>query len=97
MAYDNTNKWAIWKKTAKSGLEYKSWRLNVEWEEYNITMFDNDKQWNENRPDFNIIIEKADWNNWQQDNNQSSNQNSNQAQPNQKENAWDISVEDIPF
>lgn len=94
MAYDNTNKWAIWIKKAKSGLMYKSWRLNVEWVEYNITMFDNDKQWNENRPDFNVVIEPADWS---QNNNQN---NWNQKASNQNENAdnWnEISVEDIPF
>jgi len=42
--YDNTNKGALWKKTAKSGLEYISGKVNVEGTDYNISMFTNDKQ-----------------------------------------------------
>jgi uncharacterized protein (DUF736 family) len=57
--YDNTNKGALWKKTAKSGLEYISGRLNVDGKDYNISVFNNDKQGNEARPDFNIVIEDA--------------------------------------
>jgi len=61
MVYDNTNKWAIWIKKAKSWLMYKSWTLNVEWKEYKITMFDNNykTQW-DNKPDFNIVIERIE-------------------------------------
>lgn len=88
MAYDNTNKWAIWIKTAKSGLVYKSGTVNVEWKEYKITMFDNDKQWNENRPDFNVLIEPIEWQNW-------ANQQAQQSTNNW--NSWDISVSDVPF
>ena len=55
-AYDNKNKGAIWSRTAKSWLAYKSWTLNVEGKEYEIAIFDNDKKWNENRPDYNITI-----------------------------------------
>jgi uncharacterized protein (DUF736 family) len=58
--YDNTNKGALWKKTAKSGLEYISGRLNVDGTDYNISVFNNDKQGNEARPDFNIVVEAAD-------------------------------------
>lgn len=92
MAYDNTNKWAIWTKTAKSGLVYKSWVLNVEGKEYNISMFDNDKSWNPNRPDFNIIIEAIEKDNIQQ---KSEENKPNNKSPESFE--WDISVEDIPF
>ena len=83
MAYDNTNKWALWTKTAKSGLVYKSGKINVEWKEYNISMFDNDKQWNESRPDFNIILEPVE------------NQGQTPA-PAQNESS-NVSVEDLPF
>ncbi len=91
MAYDNTNKWAIWIKKAKSWLMYKSWILNVEGKEYNITMFDNDKQWNENRPDFNVIIEPAD--SHQNENNNLNNSN----QKDENNDSSEISIEDIPF
>ena len=37
--YDNTNKGALWNKTAKSWLSYISWNLNVDWVDYNISMF----------------------------------------------------------
>ena len=96
MAYDNTNKGAIWIKTAKSGLVYKSGRINVEWKEYNISMFDNDKGDNPNRPDFNVILEPTE-----EQNNNSSQQNNDTA-PIPQDNSdhskkEDISVEDIPF
>ncbi len=84
MAYDNTNKWAIWIKTAKSWLVYKTWKINVEWKEYKITMFDNDKAWNDARPDFNVIIEPLEWEKMQENNNWNSSQDN-------------ISVEDVPF
>lgn len=89
MAYDNTNKGALWTKTAKSGLVYKSGRLNVEGKEYNISMFDNDKQGNDARPDFNIVIEPVDGNQGGNPATNNSGQIDNQA--------GDISVEDIPF
>lgn len=57
MWYDNTNKWAIWIRKARSWLMYKSWTLNVQGTEYKITMFDNQHKQNENHPDFNIIVE----------------------------------------
>lgn len=57
MSYDNTNKWAIWIRKAKSWLMYKSGTLNVEWTDYKITMFDNQHKQNENHPDFNILVE----------------------------------------
>ena len=60
MTYDNTNKGALWNKTAKSWLSYISWTVNVEWVEYNISMFNNDKKWNEARPDYNIVLEARD-------------------------------------
>lgn len=89
MAYDNTNKWAIWIKTAKSGLVYKSWILNVEGKDYNISIFDNDKSWNPNRPDFNVIIEPVKTNNV--------NQNTNNNSSGTGSFEWEISIEDIPF
>lgn len=58
--YDNTNTGAIWERVAKSGLLYKSGRLNVEGVEYNISMFDVDKWGNDKRPDFNIKIEPVE-------------------------------------
>ena len=89
MAYDNTNKGAIWKKTAKSGLEYKSGRLNVEGKEFNISIFDNNKDGNPARPDYNIVIEPADE---QQGGGQQA-----PAATTQNKAPQDISVEDIPF
>lgn len=89
--YDNTNKGALWKKTAKSGLEYISGRLNVEGTDYNISVFTNDKQGNEARPDFNIVVEAADGpNSYNASNNNSSTANDND---------WgsDLSIKDLPF
>lgn len=90
--YDNTNKGALWKKTAKSGLEYISGRLNVDGADYNISVFTNDKQGNEARPDFNIVVESAD---------AANNYNNNQAPSTNKwsTNTWgdDLSIEDLPF
>jgi len=89
MAYDNTNKWAIWIKTAKSGLVYKSGRINVEGKEYNISMFDNDKWENANRPDFNVVLEPVEWGN--------TGSAPTPQDTSDHEVSEDISVEDIPF
>lgn len=90
--YDNTNKGALWKKTAKSGLEYISGRLNVEGTDYNISVFNNDKQGNEARPDFNIVVEPADGPNSYNSNNNTPAQDNNAG-------AWndELSIEDLPF
>lgn len=87
--FDNTNKWAIWIKTAKSWLKYKSWTLNVEWKEFKITMFDNQYKKSENQPDFNIVIEPLE------DNKQIPDININKT--NKKPEYEEISIEDIPF
>lgn len=91
--YDNTNKGALWKKTAKSGLEYISGRLNVDGTDYNISVFNNDKQGNEARPDFNIVVEAADGPNSYNSGNTAWN---NQA-ANNTDTGWDLSIEDLPF
>ena len=81
-------------KKAKSGLDYISGRLNVEWKEYNVSMFNNDKQGNDARPDFNIVIEPSEG---------QANQNSNNStetpapKDNQDYSEWEVSVEDLPF
>ena len=94
--YDNTNKWALWKKKAKSGLDYISGKLNVDGTEYNISVFTNDKQWNDARPDFNIVVDPVEW--WSYHNNQNNQNNSwnNNSNWNQSQNG-DLSVEDLPF
>jgi len=89
MAYDNTNKGAIWIRTAKSGLVYKSGTLNVEGKEYRITMFDNKKDGNEARPDFNVIVEPMD--------EQASGNNGGQNQNSGSQQSDDLSIEDLPF
>lgn len=96
MSYDNTNKGAIWIKTARSWLKYKSGTLNVEGKDFKITMFDNQYKNSENQPDFNIVIEpmgnqvqqtditKWNWKSWKD----------------KERDRWmedEISVEDIPF
>lgn len=91
MAYDNTNKGAIWNRTAKSGLQYQSGRLNVDGKEFNISLFKNNKDGNEARPDFNIVVEPVEGGNF-------SNNSSAPATNNTPAPANDnISVEDIPF
>lgn len=96
--FDNNNKWAIWIKTAKSWLLYKTWTLNVEWVDYKITMFDNTYKKNDNQPDFNIVIEKITKteeekaNKYEEEfteivNNRNKKQNNNE----------EIDIEDIPF
>ena len=87
--FDNTNKWAIWIKTAKSWLKYKTWTLNVEWKDYKITMFDNQYKKTESQPDFNIIIEVIEENKTIPD--------INISKTNKKPEYEEISIEDIPF
>ena len=97
--YDNTNKGALWKKTAKSGLEYISGKVNVEGTDYNISMFTNDKQGNEARPDFNIVMEPTDGPNSYWANNGNNNQ-TNDSNANSGKNSAandDLSIEDLPF
>ncbi len=91
--YDNTNKGALWKKTAKSGLEYISGRLNVDGTDYNISVFNNDKQGNEARPDFNIVVEPVDGpNSYNANNNAPAAQQQNNGAANDE-----LSIEDLPF
>ncbi len=90
--YDNTNKGALWKKTAKSGLEYISGKVNVEGTDYNISMFTNDKQGNEARPDFNIVMEPTDGPNSYNANNNAPAQNDNSGGGKDE-----LSIEDLPF
>jgi len=87
--FDNTNKWAIWIKTAKSWLKYKTWTLNVEWKDYKITMFDNQYKKTESQPDFNIIIEAIEENKTIPD--------INISKTNKKPEYEEITIDDIPF
>lgn len=95
MAYDNTNKGAIWNRTAKSWLQYQSGRLNVEGKEYNISLFKNNKDGNDARPDFNIVLEPVDGSQFA--NNSNNSQSQQPAVSNESSINDDISVEDIPF
>ena len=54
--YNNNNVGAIWNRTAKSWLTYKSWILNVNWIDYNIAMFDNDQKGNDKAPNFKLKV-----------------------------------------
>ena len=95
--YDNTNKGALWKKKAKSGLDYISGRVNVDGTEYNISVFTNDKQGNDARPDFNLVVDPVEG--WSYNNNQNSDGGAQNNSGGNQNSSWngDLSVEDLPF
>lgn len=51
----NNNQGALWKKIAKSGVEYYSGKITIDNTEYRVSMFRNKKE-KDTQPDFNIII-----------------------------------------
>lgn len=58
MEYDKNNKGSLWKKQSKKGTWYYSGNTTIDNHDYKVSMFENDKKGNENRPDFNLVFEE---------------------------------------
>ena len=55
--YDNTNKGALWFKNDKNGNRYQNGKININGNEFWISVFENNKKTNPNQPDFNVSIQ----------------------------------------
>lgn len=58
MEYDNNNKGSLWERKSKKGTLYYSGTATINNHDYKVSMFENDKQGNEKRPDFNLVFEE---------------------------------------
>ena len=58
--FDNTNKWALWKKTDKNDKPYLSWEVDVNGTLYWISVFTNGYKEKDSHPDFNVTIKEKE-------------------------------------
>jgi hypothetical protein len=59
MEYDKNNKGSLWNKVSAKGTKYYSGTATIDNKDYRVSMFENDKQGNEKRPDFNLVFEEV--------------------------------------
>ena len=53
--YDNDGRGGIWKRTAKSGMEYMSGYIEHNGEKINFCIFDKKERTNDNQPHFDVV------------------------------------------